>query len=86
MLSNSAAQACLFDDSKEGCPFIAIKSGIQINADDGPTQVIITVPDKGRVTAVAIGGKDKDMLYAFCGNKIWKRIIQQHASVRGLRG
>jgi len=65
--------------SQEGRQFIATKSGIQISADDGPTQVILTVPDKGRVTAVAIGGKDKDTLYAFCGNKIWSRKIQQHA-------
>jgi len=27
---------------------------------------------------VAIGGKDKDTLFAFCGNKIWKRKNQQH--------
>lgn len=66
--------------SQEGRQFIATKSGIQISADDGPTQVILTVPDKGRVTAVAIGGKDKDTLYAFCGNKIWKRKMQQHAT------
>ncbi|GEP44817.1 RICIN domain-containing protein [Brevifollis gellanilyticus] len=65
--------------SIEGRQFIATKSGIQICADDGPTQVILTVPDRGRVTGVAIGGKDKDTLYAFCGNKIWKRKIQQHA-------
>jgi hypothetical protein len=30
------------------------------------TQVILTVADKGRVTAVAIGGKDKDTFDAFC--------------------
>lgn len=65
--------------SQEGRQFIATKSGIQISADDGPTQVILTVPDRGRVTAVAIGGKDKDTLYAFCMTKIWKRKIQQHA-------
>ncbi len=65
--------------SQEGRQFIATKSGIQISADDGPTQVILTVPGKGRVTAVAIGGRDKDTLYAFCMNKIWKRRIQQHA-------
>jgi hypothetical protein len=40
-----------------------------------PSQVILTVPDKGRVTAVAIGGKDT--LYAFFMKKIWKREIQQ---------
>ena len=65
--------------SLEGRQFIATKSGIQITADDGPTQVILPVPDRSRVTAVAIGGKDKDTLYAFCMNKIWKRKIQQHA-------
>ncbi|MCB1211318.1 MAG: SMP-30/gluconolactonase/LRE family protein, partial [Verrucomicrobiales bacterium] len=65
--------------SQEGRQFIATKSGIQISADDGPTQVILTVPGQGRVTGVAIGGKDKDTLYAFCMNKIWARKIQQHA-------
>jgi gluconolactonase len=65
--------------SLEGRQFIATKSGVQISADDGPTQIILPVPDRSRVTAVAIGGKDKDTLYAFCGNKIWKRKIQQHA-------
>lgn len=43
------------------------------------SQVILTVPDKGRVTAVTLGGKDKGTLYAFCGSKIWKRKIQQYA-------
>jgi sugar lactone lactonase YvrE len=65
--------------SQEGRQFIATKSGIQISADDGPTQVILTVPGQGRVTGVAIGGKDQDTLFALCGNKIWKRKIQQHA-------
>lgn len=55
------------------------RSGVQISADDGPTQIILPVPDRSRVTAVAIGGKDKDVLYAFCMNKIWKRKILQHA-------
>ena len=65
--------------SIEGRQFLATKSGIQISADDGPTQVILPVPGNGRVTGVAIGGKDMDTLFAFCGNKIWKRKIQQHA-------
>ena len=58
---------------------MATKSGIQISADDGPTQVILRVPDNARVTGVAIGGKDLDTLFAFCGSRIWKRKIRQHA-------
>ncbi|MFO1044038.1 MAG: RICIN domain-containing protein [Planctomycetaceae bacterium] len=64
--------------SLEGRQFIATRSGIQISADDGPTQIIIPVPDGSRVTGVAIGGPDKDILYAFCMNKIWKRKIRHH--------
>ena len=65
--------------SIEGRQFVATRSGIQISADDDPTQVILPVPDQSRVTGVAIGGKDGDILYAFCGKKIWKRKIKQHA-------
>ena len=65
--------------SLEGRQFIATRSGVQISADDGPTQVILPVPDRSRVTGVCLGGKDKDMLFAFCGNKIWKRKVQHHA-------
>jgi enterochelin esterase-like enzyme/sugar lactone lactonase YvrE len=65
--------------SIEGRQFLATKSGIQISADDGPTQVILPAPDNARVTGVAIGGRDLDTLFAFCGNRIWKRKIRQHA-------
>jgi enterochelin esterase-like enzyme/sugar lactone lactonase YvrE len=65
--------------SIEGRQFIATRSGIQISADDGPTQVILPVPGRTRVTGVALGGKDKDTLYALCGNKIWKRKVRHHA-------
>lgn len=71
-----AESICYF---REGRQFLATKSGIQITADDGPTQVILTVPGHGRITGVAIGGKDLDTLYALCMNKIWKRKIRQHA-------
>ncbi|MCW0220997.1 MAG: hypothetical protein OJI67_21900, partial [Prosthecobacter sp.] len=59
--------------------FVATRMGIQISADDGPTQVILPVPDRSRVTGVAIGGKEMNTLYAFCGKAIWKRKIQHHA-------
>jgi hypothetical protein len=64
--------------SLEGRQFTATRSGIQISADDGPTQVILPVPDSSRVIGVCIGGKSKDILYALCGDKVWQRKIQQH--------
>ena len=63
----------------EGQLFFATRSGVQICADDGPTQVILPVPDRARVTGVCLGGRDKDTLFAFCGNKIWKRKVKVHA-------
>lgn len=65
--------------SIEGRQFVATRSGIQISADDGPTQVILPVPDGSRVTGVCLGGQDGDMLFAFCGNRIWKRKVRHHA-------
>lgn len=71
-----AAGVC---SSVEGRQLIATRTGIQISADDGPTQIILTVPGRTRVTGVALGGKDRDTLYAFGDNKIWKRKIRHHA-------
>jgi sugar lactone lactonase YvrE len=65
--------------SVEGRQFVATRSGVQISADDGPTQVILPVPDRSRVIGVCLGGKDMDTLFAFCGDKIWKRRVKQHA-------
>ena len=66
--------------AQEGQMFAATRSGVQISADDGPTQVILPVPDRSRVTAVCLGGKDMDTLYAFAGDKIWKRKVKVHAT------
>jgi sugar lactone lactonase YvrE len=63
----------------EGQMFVATRSGIQVCADDGPTQVILPMPDRSPVLGVCLGGRDLDTLYAFCGNKIWKRKVKTHA-------
>jgi enterochelin esterase-like enzyme/sugar lactone lactonase YvrE len=65
--------------SLEGRQFVATRSGIQISADDGPTQVILPAPNGSRVTAVAIGGSEQDTLFAFCMDKVWRRKIRQHS-------
>ena len=64
----------------EGQMFVATRSGVQICADDGPTQVILPVPDRSRVIGVCLGGKEMDTLFAFCGDKIWKRKVKTHAA------
>jgi len=60
--------------------FIATRGGIQVCADDGPTQVILPMPDHSRVTGVCLGGPDLETLFAFCGSKIWKRKVKVHAT------
>ena len=58
--------------------FMATRLGIQVCADDGPTQVILPMPDRSRVIGVCLGGRDMDTLFAFCGDKIWKRKVKIH--------
>ncbi len=65
--------------AKEGQMFVATRSGIQVCADDGPTQVILPLPDRHRVIGVCLGGRDFDTLYAFTGDNIWARKVKTHA-------
>lgn len=65
--------------SSEGKMFVATRFGIQVCTDDGPTQVILPLPDRTRPTGACLGGKDLDTLFAFCGDKVWKRKIKEHA-------
>ena len=65
--------------AREGQILIATRLGIQICADDGPTQIILPMPDRSRVLGVCLGGRNQDTLYAFCGGKIWKRTVKIHA-------
>ena len=65
--------------AREGPMLVATRSGVQVCADDGPTQVILPLPDRGRVTGVCLGGRELDTLFAFSGDKIWKRKVKVHA-------
>ena len=65
--------------AKEGPMLVATRWGIQVCADDGPTQVILPMPDRSRVIGVCLGGREMDTLFAFCENKVWKRKVKVHA-------
>ena len=65
--------------SMEGQMFVATHIGIQVCADDGPTQSILPLPDRGSVVGVCLGGINKDTLFAFSGHNVWKRTVRVHA-------
>jgi sugar lactone lactonase YvrE/enterochelin esterase-like enzyme len=65
--------------ASEGQMFVATRAGIQVCADDGPTQVILPLPDRSAATGVCLGGKEQDTLFAFGGDKVWKRKLKVHA-------
>jgi enterochelin esterase-like enzyme/sugar lactone lactonase YvrE len=64
--------------AQEGQLLVATRFGIQVCADDGPTQVILPMPDRSRVVGVCLGGVNQDTLFAFCGKKVWKRNVRLH--------
>lgn len=72
-----AASVCY---AREGQLFVATRMGIQICADDGPTQVILPLPDHSRVQGVCLGGAGMNTLFAFGGDKIWKRLVKLHGA------
>ncbi|XHR30175.1 MAG: alpha/beta hydrolase-fold protein [Chthoniobacteraceae bacterium] len=59
---------------------VATRFGVQICADDGPSQVILPMPDRRRVMGVCLGGPGLNTLYAFCDGKAWKRPVKLHAA------
>jgi len=65
--------------AREGPMLVATRWGIQVCADDGPTQVILPMPDRSRVFGICLGGQELDTLFAFCGDRIWKRKVRIHA-------
>jgi enterochelin esterase-like enzyme/sugar lactone lactonase YvrE len=73
---DSGAESMCYD--REGHLYVATRYGIQICTENGSTQVILPVPG-GKVTGVCLGGPDKDILFAFCGDRIYKRKVKTHA-------
>lgn len=70
-----AASVCY---ARENKLLVATRCGIQVCADDGPTQVILPLPDRSRVIGLCFGGPELNTLFAFCGDRIWKRAVKIH--------
>ncbi len=65
--------------AQEGQMFVGTHAGIQVCADDGPTQVILPLPDRSSVAGVCLGGRDLNTLFALSGGKVWIRKVKVHA-------
>ncbi len=64
--------------AREGQLLIATRFGVQSCADDGPSQVILPLPGRSRPLGLCFGGRDHDMLYALCGDRIYRRKLRVH--------
>ena len=65
--------------AREGQMFVATNMGVQICADDGPTQVILPLPGDAHPIGICLAGVDRDTLFAFTGDKVYKRKLKVHA-------
>ncbi len=66
--------------AREGQMLVATRLGIQVCADDGPTQVILPLPDGSQALGVCLGGADGSVLFAVTGTQVWKRTVKLHAN------
>jgi sugar lactone lactonase YvrE/enterochelin esterase-like enzyme len=57
---------------RDGRLYVSTRMGIQVCDQTGRVQCILTTPN-GRVSNLTFGGENFDILYATCGDKIYKR-------------
>jgi len=74
-----------FDDSGadglevdvDGRLYVATRAGIQVCDPAGRVQCILPMPN-GKVANMAFGGPERDILYAACGDRLYKRKVRTH--------
>ena len=66
--------------AREGQILAATSAGVQVCADDGPTQAVLPLPDRSRVVSVCLGGPEMNTLFACGGGVVWKRVVKIHAA------
>ena len=61
----------------DGRVYVATRMGIQVCDPAGRVQCILPMPN-GKVANMAFGGPQRDILYAACGDKLFKRKLRTH--------
>ena len=64
---------------REGRLFVATRMGIQISGLQGHGQCILSAPDP-KLSAICFGGPKFDILYAACGDKLFRRKLKAHGT------
>jgi gluconolactonase len=60
---------------RDGRLYVATRMGIQVCDQTGRVNCIIPTPN-GKITNLAFGGENFDILYATCGDKVFKRKVK----------
>jgi sugar lactone lactonase YvrE/enterochelin esterase-like enzyme len=60
--------------------YVATRMGIQVCDQTGRVNAIIPTPN-GRISNLAFGGKDKNILFATCGDKVYKRKLKAQGAL-----
>jgi gluconolactonase len=60
---------------RDGRLYVATRMGIQVCDQAGRVNCIIPTPN-GRITNLAFGGPDFDILFATCGDRVYKRKVK----------
>jgi gluconolactonase len=60
------------DVDRDGRLYVATRYGVQICDQAGKVQAILPTPN-GKISNISIGGENFDILYATCGDKVYRR-------------
>jgi gluconolactonase len=61
---------------QNGFVYVATNMGIQVLDQLGRVNLILPMPGNGQPSNCCFGGKDFDVLYVSCGDKVWRRKLK----------
>ena len=71
MKADSGADGIAVD--AQGRLYVTSHAGLQVFDQAGRVNAIISKPQNAWLANVAFGGKDRDVLYVMCGDKVFRR-------------
>jgi len=64
---------------RDGRLYVATRMGIQVCDQAGRVNCILPTPN-GKIANLSFGGSDNDILYATCGDKVYRRKLKVHGA------